>query len=89
LSAMWRAHRLNGVILSRTKTSKSRKPEARKEWPVVIYMWIFGLAILGYMAARMILYTQPHPYHWLAALLGGLAGIPIGWSWYRWRGDVI
>jgi hypothetical protein len=79
----------NRVIMSRIKTSKSRGPAAHKDWPVVVYMWSLTLAILGYVAARTILYTRPHPYHWLAALLGGLAGIPIGWCWYRWRGDVI
>lgn len=32
--------------------------------------------------------AYPHPYHWLFGLAGGLAGIPIGWLWYRWRGDI-
>lgn len=75
--------------MPRFKTSKNGKSNTPKEWPVVIYIWIFGLGILSYVVARAILYSQPHPYHWLAALLGGLVGIPTGWWWYRWRGDVI
>ena len=66
-----------------------KKTAERKEWPLVVYMWTVGLALLSYMLARAILDVRPHPYHWLAALVGGLAGIPLGWLWYRWRGDVI
>jgi hypothetical protein len=71
------------------KKSKMKKTAERKEWPLVVYMWTVGLALLSYMLARAILDVRPHPYHWLAALVGGLAGIPLGWLWYRWRGDVI
>jgi hypothetical protein len=54
----------------------------------VVYLWSFGLAILSYAVARIVLDGRPHPYHWLAGLLGGLAGIALGWAWYRRRGDV-
>lgn len=77
--------------MSRPKAAarnKNERPTSSKEWPVVVYMWIFGLTILSYVVARTSLDGRPHPIHWLAALLGGLAGIPIGWLWYRWRGDV-
>ena len=67
---------------------KSRKLEKRKEWPAVVYIWIFGLGIISYTVARVILDGKPHPYHWIIAVIGGLAGIPLGWLWYRWRGDV-
>lgn len=70
---------------SRSKDYISAK---EKEWPVVVYMWILGLTIVSYVVTRAVLDGKPHPLHWLAALLGGLAGIPIGWLWYRWRGDV-
>ena len=68
------------------KKTKSKKLENRKEWPVVVYMWAFGLTIISYVVARLVLDGKPHPYHWMIALIGGLAGIPIGWLWYRWRG---
>jgi hypothetical protein len=71
------------------KKMTSRKLEKRKDWPVVIYVWAFGLMIMSYLVARVVLDGKPHPYHWIAAIIGGLAGIPIGWLWYRWRGDVI
>ncbi len=60
----------------------------RKEWPAVVYFWGFGLAIIGYLVGRMALNALPHPYHWLSGLVGGLAGIPIGWLWYHWKGDM-
>jgi CHASE2 domain-containing sensor protein len=71
------------------KKMKSKQLEKRKDWPVVIYVWAFGLAIMSYLVTRVVLDGKPHPYHWIAAIIGGLAGIPIGWLWYRWRGDVI
>jgi hypothetical protein len=55
---------------------------------VVVYFWSFGLTILSYAFARAALDGQPHPYHWGAALIGGIVGIPLGWLWYRWRGDL-
>jgi len=71
------------------KKTKSRKPAKRQDWPLVVYMWAVGLALLSYIVARMALNGWPHPYHWLAGLLGGAVGILLGWLWYRWRGDVI
>jgi hypothetical protein len=74
-----------------SKTASAATPEVaeKKEWPVVIYLWILGLAVLGYVVGRVGLDTLPHPYHWMSGVIGGLAGIPIGWIWYRWRGDVL
>jgi len=64
------------------------KNSRSKEWPVVVYVWTIGLALFGYLIGRIGLNAYPHPYHWLSGLVGGVAGIPIGWLWYRWRGDV-
>jgi len=77
--------------MRRVKVSKRalvNKNSRSKEWPVVVYVWIFGLAIFGYLIGRIGLNAYPHPLHWLSGLIGGIAGIPIGWLWYRWRGDV-
>jgi hypothetical protein len=77
--------------MSKVKVAKRAEADIekrRKEWPAVVYFWIFGLAILGYLTGRIGLNSFPHPYHWLSGLVGGLAGIPIGWLWYRRRGDV-
>ena len=70
------------------KTSKPKTIAKRNEWPVVVYLWAIGLTVMSYTVARFVLDGQPHPYHWLVALVGGLAGIPLGWLWFRWRGDV-
>ena len=77
--------------MSRIKVSKTistSEMKKSKEWPAVVYFWSFGLAILSYLAARLVLDGQPHPYHWMSGLIGAVTGIPLGWSWYRWRGDV-
>ncbi len=71
-----------------TRRFQDRNSSKRKEWPAVVYFWLIGLAFISYVVARIALNGYPHPYHWLSGLIGGLAGIPIGWLWYRWRGDV-
>jgi hypothetical protein len=77
--------------MSRIKVSKAALTSAEKkgkEWPAVVCFLSFGLAILSYTVARLVLDGQPHPYHWGVALIGGIVGIPLGWLWYRWRGDL-
>lgn len=71
------------------KIAREHNTPVKHETPVVVYMWIAGLAILFYTAARIVLGAYPHPYHWAAMLAGGVLGLPIGWLWYRWRGDVV
>lgn len=77
--------------MSKIKVSKTvyvKGKQEKKEWPVVVYLWIIGLALFSYLVARFTLDTYPHPYHWVSGLVGGVTGVPIGWVWYRWRGDV-
>ena len=71
------------------KKRSEQKDQKEKEWPIVVYMWAFGLAGFGYLIGETVFRTtQPHPIHWLLALIGGISGIGAGWLWYRWRGDV-
>lgn len=73
----------------RKKSDNKVEKKEKKEWPVVVYMWSFGLGILGYLiVGEAVFDTQPHPVHWLSGLVGGIIGIGVGWLWYRWRGDV-
>jgi hypothetical protein len=77
--------------MSRAKVSRrptSKEDKRRKEWPAVVYFWAIGLAFVSYIVARIVLDSYPHPYHWLSGLVGGVLGIPLGWLWYRWRGDI-
>lgn len=72
--------------------SKSARPNVKKmrrEWPVVVYVWIGGLGLAGYLIARVGLDTQPHSVHWAAGLVGAIIGYAVGWLWYRWRGDIL
>ncbi|HJW89738.1 MAG TPA: hypothetical protein VJ436_03755 [Anaerolineales bacterium] len=74
----------------KAKKPTGRNSKARKELtPLVVYVWAFGLGMLGYLLGRIMLDSLPHPVHWSAGLLAGVAGYFIGWAWYRWRGDVI
>jgi len=74
--------------MSRVRTTKRKKTEKNKEWPSVVYLWMFGASIMAYVIARIALNAYPHPYHWLSALAGGILGIGLGWVWYWKRGDV-
>lgn len=71
------------------KKQSKEKDNKKKEWPVVVYMWAFGLGLVGYLViGEGIFEPRPHPIHWLAGVISGILGIGIGWLWYRWRGDV-
>jgi len=69
--------------------TKSTAKPARKEWPLVVYVWIAGLGFAGYLVARIALDAQPHPLHWAAGLAGAVLGYFVGWAWHRWRGDIL
>lgn len=72
---------------ARTKAAQQAKP--RQDWPIVVYLWILGLGIMGYLViGELVLMTRPHPLHWAAGLAGAVLGVPVGWLWYRWRGDI-
>jgi hypothetical protein len=75
--------------IKKTKSHTADQPTKKKETPVVVYFWTFGLAILGYTLSNIGLSGLPHAYHWTTGILGGIAGFGIGWIWYRWRGDII
>lgn len=72
-----------------TKSKKVSHKTARREWPLVVYIWIIGLGFMGYLVARIVLDAYPHPIHWASGLIGAAIGCLVGWLWYRWRGDVI
>ena len=78
--------------MSRIKVSKTaikkNGDKKSKEWPAVVHCWAIGLALVSYVVARIGLDGMPHPYHWASAVVGGVAGIPLGWLWFRWRGDI-
>src|SRR3989304_3497677 len=61
-----------------SKTRKPRKGLSRRReegWPLVVYLWIMGLGLLSYIVVgEMALRARPHPIHWAAALLCGVAG---------------
>jgi hypothetical protein len=78
---------MSRIRVSKTATT-ALETKKNNEWPAVVFFWAFGLAIVSYVVARIVLNGYPHPYHWLSGLVGGILGIAIGWLWYRWRGDL-
>jgi len=45
--------------------------------------------LLFYMGAEILLLSNPHPLHWLAAAFGGVLGFIGGRMWYLSRGDIV
>ncbi len=72
------------------KAAKTKSKKANREWPLVVYVWMGGLGIMGYLIfGEIMLGSKPHPVHWLSGLVGALIGYSAGWIWFRWRGDII
>jgi len=80
---------MSKIRVSRTSTTATIEKKKSKEWPIVVYIWAFGLALVSYAVARVALDGMPHPYHWASGIVDGLAGIALGWLWFRWRGDIL
>ena len=70
------------------RKSHEEKSARSKEWPAVVYFWMFGMAVLGYLIGRIALDAYPHPIHWASGLVGGILGLLVGWVWYWKRGDI-
>lgn len=75
-----------------SKSTKHANTEAKSTsggWPLVVYVGIFGLGLLGYLFSEIALNARPHPLHWVVALVGAILGGVVGWLWYRWHGDIV
>lgn len=74
-------------IKSATHSSVDRmKPKKAQGIPLIVFIWTFGLGIMGYVVSRFV--ATEHPLHW-ASLAGGLLlGAAIGYIWFYTRGDV-
>ena len=73
----------------RSRAAGSTAANTHLDWPLVVFVWIAGLGFTGYIIARIVLDSQPHPVHWASGLVGAVAGYFLGWLWYHWRGDII
>ena len=87
--AVWLANRskkqTDGVDSYEQKICKDQKKFSQRTARHCLFLGI-GLGFVSYVVARIALDGYPHPYHWLSALTGGIAGIPLGWLWYAGTG---
>jgi hypothetical protein len=72
-----------------TKLTNAKVKNTSGGWPLVVYVGIFGLGLLGYLISELALGARPHPIHWVVALIGAILGGVLGWVWFRWHGDII
>ena len=72
-----------------TKLDSVKSKYANEGVPLVIFVGLFGLGLLGYVFSQMFLPVEAYSSHWLIALIGAALGGVLGWLWYRWRGDII
>ncbi|HLA96844.1 MAG TPA: hypothetical protein VJL34_00200 [Anaerolineales bacterium] len=75
-----------------SKKVKSKRVSGKKapqDTPLVVYLWIVGLGLMGYLVVgEIMLGANPHPLHWVSGIVGAVVGYFVGWLWYRKRGDV-
>ena len=74
---------------NRTRSVKAKAKNPKEGWPLVVFVGIFGLGLLGYLLGQLTFVGGPHPLHWLAALMGAVVGGFAGWLWYLRRGDIV
>ena len=71
------------------KKTIDHKMKESNDWPVVVYVCVIGsFLVFWFVGGEAFLASKPHSIHWLTGMAGGLLGVPVGWLWYRWRGDV-
>lgn len=56
--------------------------------PLVVIVFVAGGILFGYLGGQMA-FPGHHPYHWAAALVGGLLAWIAGEVVYRLRGDIV
>jgi len=64
-----------------------RKPE-KELTPITIYVCTVGLGLLGYLLGEFILGSRPHPWHWVAGIIGIGLGYLVGKLVVRRVGDI-
>lgn len=75
--------------MKKVTNKKGRQKSQRSiEWPIVVYRWIVGLGLVGYLIGEFVLSAKSHPFQWLLLLIEIILGILVGWFWYRWRRDI-
>lgn len=76
--------------MKKTKITESSKRKGNNQgWPLVVYVWMVGLALAGYIGGQFIFDAQNHPAHYLLGLAGLVVGCLLGWLWFKWRGDIL
>lgn len=55
---------------SNKRSDRGRKANPSAEWPPVVFIWMIGLGLLGYVFGRIAFDALPHPVHWLSGLVG-------------------
>ncbi|HEY4688300.1 MAG TPA: hypothetical protein VIK33_03225 [Anaerolineae bacterium] len=71
-----------------TKLARTKAHKTKEGWPLVVFVGIFGLGFVGYIFGRLAFTAEPHPVHWLLAMMGAVLGGFVGWLWYWRRGDI-
>ncbi len=71
------------------RRSRTRSKIKQDGLPLVVVLAVGAGLLLGYLVAETALVVQPHPLHWGAALLGGVAGWALGKVYYKFRGDIV
>ncbi|HLC02919.1 MAG TPA: hypothetical protein VJK02_07770 [Anaerolineales bacterium] len=66
----------------------ARRPSEDDGPPLVVIVFVAGGILFGYLGGQ-VAFAGHHPYHWAAALVGGLLAWIAGELVYRLRGDIV
>jgi len=78
--------------MSKRSTHKGKSDDKNSQAKGPALVEIVGLGaggLLFYTGAELLLLSNPHPLHWLAAVFGGVLGFIGGHVWYLNRGDIV
>lgn len=79
----WAFEKWSGKVKPQPRHVAAKKPiqekPVKKEWPLSVYAWMFGMGLAGYLFGMFIYGDESHPLHWVSAILGLVLGVLIGW----------
>jgi len=79
----WTLEKWSGKVKSQSRHYAAKKlnheKPVKKEWPLSIYGWMFGVGMAGYLLGMFVYGDESHPMHWVSAILGLALGVCIGW----------
>jgi uncharacterized protein (DUF983 family) len=73
----------------RKRPRSARNNQSQDGPALVVVLVVAALAMLGYLAGEVAFAPRPHPFHWLAAVIGAAVGWGLGSIYLKLKGDIV